>query len=147
MSMARGRFKTNRKKSSSITMAKRNGRRSKSRRKSSSGTSGVFSGKILGFKIPLISDVLRNKTAQKLIAGAGIVSIITAGAALVNNPMLNRAVSNPIVKLGLAGAAGDVTGVIGQVVTGGGISQLRGIVGQAGNGQQALVPMSGGGVA
>jgi len=147
--MARGRFKNIRHKSKSNNMAK-NGRRKKSsgRRKSGGGSgSGVFSGKILGFKIPVIGNALRNRTVQKVIAGAGIVAIVLSVARLINNPTLNRAANNKFVKLGLAGAAGDVTGIATQFVIGGGVSQLRGITnGGNGNGQ-TLVSMSGNGIA
>lgn len=144
--MARGRFKSKARRSSSRTMAKRKGRKS-SRRKSSGSASGVFSGKVLGFKIPLIGDILRNKTAQKLIAGAGIVTIAGTLVGLVNNPMLNRVFDSPITKIGLAGAAGDITGIAGQFVSGGGAGQLRGLVGGRGEAQTSLVPTIGGGIA
>jgi len=147
MSMSRGRFKTSKKKSSSRTMAKKKSK--SSRKKSSSGNSGVFSGKILGFKIPLVGDALRNKTVQKAIAGAGIVSIALSAAQLINNAQLNRALNNKIVRLGLAGAAGDITGIATEFVREGGIDQIRGVVSNNGTGQQqtSLVSMSGNGVA
>lgn len=145
MSMAEDRFKNTRKKSNTKNMAKK-GKKSKSR-KSSSGGSGAFSGKILGFKIPLISDVLRNKTAQKVIAGAGIVSIALSLAALVNNPTVNKFVGNKIVRLGLAGAAGDVTGIATEFLKEGGIQQLRGIANGVGQQQTQLVSQAGNGVA
>lgn len=149
MSMSRGRFKSKSRKSTSRTMAKRT-RKSKSKRgRSSGGTSGVFSGKILGFKIPLVGDALRNKSVQKVIAGAGIVSIALTIASLVNNPTVNRALGNKFVRLGLAGAAGDVTGIAAQFVKEGGVGQLRGIAGGNGGAQQqaSLVSVPGGGVA
>jgi len=150
MSMAKGRFNTKRNKSKPRTMAKKKGRKSKSR-KSNGSASGVFSGKILGFKIPLIGDALKNKTVQKAIAGAGIVSLAVTAASLINNPMINRGINNKLIRLGLAGAAGDITGIATEFVKEGGVGQLRNIAngGGRGNGatQQSLVPMSGGGVA
>ena len=146
MSMAKGRFKKSKTKSSNKNMARNNKKKSKSR-KSSSGGSGAFSGKILGFKIPLVSDVLRNKIAQKVIAGAGIVSIALTLARLVNNPTVNRVVGNRFVRLGLAGAAGDVTGVATEFVSQGGAGQLRAIANGGGAQQTALVSMAGNGVA
>ena len=147
-SMATGRFKSKARRSTGKNMAKR-GRKSKSRKgRSSGGTSGVFSGKILGFKIPLVGDALRNKTVQKAIAGAGIVSIALTIAGLVNNPTVNRALGNKFVRLGLAGAAGDVTGIAAEFVKEGGIGQIRGAAAGAGNGGQAsLMSVPGGGVA
>lgn len=146
MSMAKGRFKKSKTKSSSKNLARKTKKKSKSR-KSSSSSNGAFSGKILGFKIPIVSDVLRNKTAQKVIAGAGIVSIALSIARLVNNPTINRAVGNRFVRLGLAGAAGDVTGVATEFVTQGGVTQLKGIVNGGGAQQTALVSAAGNGVA
>jgi len=146
MSMATGRFKSKARRSTGKNMAKR-GRKSKSKR--SSGTSsGVFSGKILGFKIPIVGDALRNKTVQKVIAGAGIVSVALTIASLVNNPTINRAVSNKFVRLGLAGAAGDVTGIATEFVKEGGIGSLK--LGNGGGGaatQTSLMSVPGGGVA
>ncbi len=145
MSMATGRFKSKTRRSKSNNMAKR-GRKSKSRR-SSGSTSGVFSGKILGFKIPLVGDALRNKTVQKVIAGAGIVSVALTIASLVNNPTVNRALGNKFVRLGLAGAAGDITGIATDFVKEGGIGQLRGVANGGGAAQTTLMSVPGGGVA
>ena len=143
MSLAKGRFKGKKRRSSLRTMARKTRKRSK---RSSGRSSGAFSGKILGLKIPIIGDALRNPTVQKVIAGAGIVSIVTSVALLLNNPTVNRVIGNPIVKVGLAASAGDVVGGVTQIVQQGGVGQLRGIV----NGRRAqpsLVSVAGGGVA
>lgn len=147
MSMTKRRFKSKRRKSSSNNMARKS-RKSKSKRRSSSskGSSGVFSGKILGFKIPIIGGFLGNKTVQKAIAGAGIVSLAVSAASLINNPMLNRALNNKFVRLGLAGAAGDVVGVGVEFAKEGGIGTIRNAVG-GGGGQSSLVSTAGNGIA
>ena len=149
MSMARGRFKSKSRKSTSRTMARKSTRKSKSRRSSNSkGTSGVFSGKILGFKIPVISGFLGNKNVQKAIAGAGIVSLAISAATLINNPTINRALSNRFVRLGLAGAAGDVVGLGVEFAKSGGIATVQQAVGGRGGGQQSsLVSAAGNGIA
>lgn len=145
--LAKGRFKSKPRKSSSKNMAKTKSK-SKSRKSSSGNSSGVFSGKILGFKVPVISDALRNKTVQKAIAGAGIVSIALSIAQLVNNPTVNKVANNKVARLALAGTAGDVTGIATEFLREGGINQIRGVVQNNNGGQQtSLVSMSGNGVA
>jgi len=114
------RFKSKKKNTSNNTMAK--GKKSSKRKSSSRGSSSAFSGKVLGFKIPVVSGILRNKTFQKAAAGAGVVAIVLSLATLVNNPTVNRALGNQFVRLGLAGAGGDLVGVATQFFREGGIS-------------------------
>lgn len=149
MSMAKTRFKSKKRKSSVKNMARRIRRKSKSRRRSSSGgTSGAFSGKILGFKIPVIGNLLGNKIVQKAIAGAGIVSLAITAASLINNPTVNRALNNQFVRLGLAGAAGDVVGVGVEFAKSGGLGAARRAVsGDSGQQQGSLVSATGNGIA
>lgn len=138
MSMARTRFKSKSRKSSS--MPKRKGRKSKSRRSTSSG-----GGKILGIKVPVIGKVFDNPTVKKALMGAGAVSLAISVAALVNNPTINRALNNKLVRIGLATAAGDIAGGVIQVV-----KESPQLISRVGNGQAqqaTLIPQVGGGVA
>lgn len=116
--------KTNkpRKKSPSNNMANKKKPKSKSR----SSSSGVFSGKVLGFEIPGVSKIIRNKTVQKAAAGAGLVSIAVSLAQLVNNPTINKAMAKKEVRIGIALAGGDVVGGAAQFVKEGGIKSLQG---------------------
>jgi len=139
MSMARGRFKSKRSKSKSKNMAKR--KRSKSRKSSSSSGSG----KILGIKVPVIGKVFGNPTVKKALMGAGAVSLAISVAALINNPTINRALNNKLVRIGLATAAGDIAGGVIQVVKES--PQLLARTNGNGQTQTSLVPQAGGGVA
>jgi hypothetical protein len=142
----KAKFKTTRYKSTSNNMKKK---KSKSEYKKSTGnSSGVFSGKILGFKVPIIGDALKNKTVQKAIAGAGIVSLALSIAQLVNNPTVDKMASNKLARLALAGTAGDITGVATEFLREGGVNQIKGVVTGNGNGSKSsIVSMSGNGVA
>lgn len=142
MSMAKDKFKTTRKKSTSNNLAKK---KNKSRKSSSTG-SGAFSGKLLGFKIPIISDVLRNRNVQKALAATGLVTTVLTVAAVINNPTVNKFANNEIVKLGLAGAAGDVVGVGTQLLLTRGLQKVRGTTTTNG-GNQMLLSQAGNGVA
>ena len=97
----------------------------KKKSKSKGSKSGVFSGKILGQEIPIISKVMRNKTFQKVAAGAGTVSIALSIAALLNNAAINKAVSMKPVRIALAAAGGDLIGAGAQFVKEGGVGGLR----------------------
>ena len=98
----------------------------KKKSKNSKGSkSGVFSGKILGQEIPIISKVMRNKTFQKVAAGAGTVSIALSIAALLNNAAINKAVAMKPVRIALAAAGGDLIGAGAQFVKEGGVGGLR----------------------
>ncbi len=156
-SMASNRFKTKRGKSKVMPNKRRTKRRTSTRRSptrrrssrsSSSNGNGAFSGKVLGFKIPIIGDALRNKTVQKALAATGLVTTVLTVASLINNPTVNRVASNEFVQLGLAGAAGDITGVATQLIRTRGLPMARSRMngGQA-QAQGSLVPMAGGGVA
>ena len=125
----RKRVNNSKRKTSSNNMAKKSKKKS-----SSSRSSGVFSGKILGMKIPVVSGILKNKTFQKAAAGAGVVSIVTSLALLLNNATVNRAVANPIVRLGLAGAGGDITGIAAEIARN--PQLISQVTGQFGGGQQ-----------
>ncbi len=141
MSMSRGRFKGKARKSSSRTMAKR---KSSTKRRSSSSSSG--GGKVLGIKIPVVGKVFGNPTVKKALMGAGAVSLAISLATLINNPTINKALSNKLVRVGLATAAGDVAGGVIQVVKETPQLMNRG----NGNGAQAqgsLASMSGNGIA
>lgn len=135
--MAKKRFKNTRSKSKSKNMAKR---KSKSRRKSSSSSG---SGKILGIKVPVVGKVFGNPTVKKALMGAGAVSLAISIATILNNPTINKALNNKLVRVGLATAAGDVAGGLVQVVkespqvlgrTGNGGQQTATLLSQAGNG-------------
>lgn len=114
--------KTNkpRKQSKSNNMAKKK----KGSKKKSSSSKGIFSGKILGQEVPVISKVLRNKNVQKAAAGAGLVAIALSVAKLVNNPTINKVLSRKEARIGLAYMGGDVVGAATQFVREGGIKQF-----------------------
>lgn len=138
--MAKKRFKSTARKSNSNNMVKR--KSSKSRR----GSSSSGEGKVLGVKIPVIGKVLGNKTVKKALMGAGAVSLAISFASLINNPTINKALNNKLVRVGLATAAGDVAGGIVQVVKES--PQLLGRVSQNGGQQTApLLSQAGNGVA
>ena len=126
--------KGNKRKSSSASnkMAKK---KSSTRKKSSS--SGVFSGKIFGIEVPIVSKVMRNKTFQKAAAGAGTVSLALSIASLVNNPTVNRVLSKKEARIALAAAGGDIVGAGAQFVKEGGIAQVTGQTSSAQNSSQA----------
>ncbi len=139
MSMAKGRFKKSKKKSSTNNMKKK-GRKSKSRSSSSSGE-----GKVLGVKIPIIGKVFGNKTVRKALMGAGAVSLAVSIAALINNPTINKAISNKLVRVGLATASGDIVGGAVQF-----LKESPQVLSRRSNGggtQTSLVSMAGNGVA
>jgi hypothetical protein len=99
---------------SNRNMAKKKSR--KSTKKSSSGKAGLFSGKVLGFKIPMVDKVIKNKTLQKVMVASGAVTTIGALVSLINNQQVNKVWSNPLVQDGAALATGDVVGAIGNRV-------------------------------
>ncbi len=122
------------------SMAKKTKRKAKRRGKSSFGSSGgLFSGKILGMKIPLISGLIKNKNVQKAMVGAGTVATIGAIVGLVNNPTINGIWGNQAVRLGAAASTGDIIGA-GTVFILENPAQLQGITnrvsGVAGGQQQ-----------
>ncbi len=137
MSMSRGRFKSKRSKSKSKNMVRK---RRKSRRSTSSGGSG----KILGIKVPVIGKVFGNPIVKKALIGAGAVSLAISIAGLVNNPTINKALNNKLVRIGLATAAGDITGGAVQLLKESPQIMSRRNGGQA---QTSLMPQAGGGVA
>jgi hypothetical protein len=107
---------TNKRKQSTSrrNMAKRKTR--KSTRKSSGSKGGLFSGKVLGFKIPVIDKVFKNKTFQKIAVASGTVSLLGSGIALINNPQINALWQKPLVKDAVALSTGDIVGAIGRKV-------------------------------
>lgn len=143
--LAKKTFKSTRRKSSTKNMAGKKGRKSKSRK--SPSNSGVFSGKVLGFQIPLVSDVIRNKTVQKVLASTGAVTTLLTIASLINNPTVNKVANNELVQLGVAGATGDIVGVGAQLVRTRGLQRLRGGQQQSNGGNQMLISQAGNGVA
>jgi len=138
--MARRRFKSKSRKPSSNNMAKR-GRKSKSKGRSSSSSG---SGKILGIKVPVIGKVFGNPTVKKALMGAGAVSLAISIATLINNPTINRALNNKIVRVGLATAAGDIAGGAIQV-----LKESPQLLSRTNGEQQSqsLIPLAGGGTA
>lgn len=76
----------------------------------------LFSGKVLGFEIPGVKDVLKNKTAQKVLVGAGIVSVGLALVNLINNPTLNKFAAKKEVRVLAAAAGGDIPGAAFQLL-------------------------------
>lgn len=90
-------------------MARRGGRPKKRRGKSKgSSARGILK------KIPLI----HNPTFQKAAAGVGTVTIAAGILGLIGQGQI---AANPIVRLGLAFAGGDIPGVAAQFFLGGGI--------------------------
>ena len=67
---------------------------------------------------------MRNKTYQKLAAGAGTVAIALSIASLLNNSTINKAVARKEVRIGLAVAGGDLIGGAAQFVKEGGVGGL-----------------------
>ena len=140
MSMAKRKFKSTSRKPSSNNMANR---KRKSSRKSSSSSG---SGKILGVKVPIVGKIFGNPTVKKALMGAGAVSLAISLATILNNPTINKALNNKLVRVGLATAAGDVAGGLVQVVkespqvlrrsgsTSNGNGQTVTLLSQAGNG-------------
>lgn len=114
--------KTFKRKSSSRSMVKRRGSKKKSYKKSSG--SGLFSGKVFGYTIPGVSPVLKNKTAQKIIVGAGVVSLALSVAQLINQPMVNRQLAKPAVRAGIAFVGGDIPGAVYQYYKDGGLQSV-----------------------
>ena len=107
-------------------MARRGSRRGGKRRKSKGGSArGILK------KIPLI----HNPTFQKAAAGVGTVTIAAGILGLVGQGQI---AANPIVRLGLAFAGGDIPGVAAQFFLGGGIGGNGGsIFGGGGSGAAA----------
>ena len=116
---------------------------SKRRGKSSGSSSGIFSGKILGNKLPIVEKVVKNKTFQKAVVGAGIVTIVGAGVNLLNQPAVSNIWNKQVVRLGTALAVGDIAGaatvfalenpqVIGGLRNTGQAAQQQGLIQQAG---------------
>jgi len=138
MSMAKDRFKSTRKKSNTKNMAKKKGK-SKGRRSNSS------SGRSIGSKIPVVGKVFRNKTVQKVLMGAGAVSLVVSIASLINNPTINKAVNNKLVRVGIAAAGGDIPGAAVQILKE--TPQLIGRMNGNGGQQQTLLSQAGNGVA
>lgn len=90
-------------------------RRSSKRRSSARSILGGsnFDGKVLGFKIPGVSNIVKNSTLQKVMIGAGTVATTTAVVGLINHPTINRIWSNPFVRDATAWSTGDVVGAVG----------------------------------
>ena len=100
----------------------RRGRRTKKRKGRSKGGSarGILK------KIPLIN----NPTFQKAAAGVGTVTLAVGVLGLLGQGQI---AANPLVRLGLAFAGGDVPGIAAQFLLGGGGGGLLG----GGGGAQA----------
>lgn len=106
-------------------MARRGRRKSGKRKKSRGGSArGILK------KIPLI----HNPTFQKAAAGVGTVTIAAGILGLVGQGQI---AANPIVRLGLAFAGGDIPGVAAQFFLGGGGGGLGNILGGGGGGAAA----------
>jgi|APSaa5957512535_1039671.scaffolds.fasta_scaffold06084_6 hypothetical protein len=67
-----------------------------------------FDGKIFGFKVPVLSQALKNKFVQSAVIGAGTVATVGAVVQLVNNDKINQIWNKKEVRAGTALAAGDV---------------------------------------
>ena len=79
--------------------------------KKGKGQSGqLFSGKVLGIQVPGAKGVLQNKTLQKILVGAGAVSVGLAVVQLINNPTLNKWAAKKEVRILAAGVGGDIPG-------------------------------------
>lgn len=115
----------NNKKKTSRPMKRRSPmKRRMKRRSSSSSGSGVFNGKVFGYTIPGVSSILKNKTAQKAIVGAGLVSIVLSVAQLANQPQINRQLMKPEVRAGIALVGGDIPGAAYQYYKDGGLKSF-----------------------
>lgn len=88
--------------------------------------SSLFSGKVLGVQVPGARGVLKNKTLQKVLVGAGAVSLGLAVVQLINNPTLNKFAARKEVRIGAAAVAGDIPGAAFQFFKEDGISKVRG---------------------
>lgn len=93
---------------------KRKGKKSKSRKSGSNNQ--LFSGKVLGISVPGAKGVLGNKTIQKVLVGAGAVSVGLSLVQLFNNSTLNKFASKKEVRIGLAAIAGDIPGAVFQFI-------------------------------
>lgn len=82
----------------------------KSKSKSQGSKGGLFSGKVLGFKIPVVDKVIKNKTFQKVVVGAGTVATVGALVQLVNNDQINKIWNRKEVRIVSAAATGDIVG-------------------------------------
>jgi len=103
---------------------KKKGKQGKSRGNSSSS---LFSGKVLGVQVPGARGVLKNKTLQKVLVGAGAVSVGLAVVQLINNPTLNKFAARKEVRIGAAAIAGDIPGAAFQFFKEDGITKIRGM--------------------
>ena len=110
----------------SYSMSKGKGSKQKSKSKSRKygKDDGVFSGKILGYEVPGLSGVIRNKTYQKVAAGAGTVAIAVSIAQFLNNKKINDYMKKKEVKVGLAIVGGDIIGGGFELLKDGGIKSL-----------------------
>lgn len=86
----------------------------------------LFSGKVLGINVPGARGILKNKTLQKVLVGAGAVSVGLAVVQLVNNPTLNKFASKKEVRIGAAAVAGDLPGAAFQFFKEDGLTKVRG---------------------
>jgi len=93
---------------------KKGSKKSKSKSKSRSSTNSG-DGKIFGFKIPVLTPLLKDPTVRKLVMGAGLVSVILTTAQIVNNQKINAGLNRRGVKPVIALAGGDVVGAAFQV--------------------------------
>jgi len=100
--------------------------KSVAKRKKDNRNNQLFSGKILGVQVPGARGVLQNKTLQKVLVGAGAVSVGLALVQLVNNPTLNKFASKKEVRIGTAAVAGDLPGAAFQFLKEDGIPKVRG---------------------
>lgn len=114
LKIIRKKSNVNKQSKKSSSMAK--GKKSKSKKSSNGSKGGLFSGKVLGFKVPLVDKVIKNKTLQKAMVATGAVTTIGAIVSLVNNPTVNKVWSNPLAKDATALATGDITGAIARRV-------------------------------
>lgn len=99
--------------------------RSSNLAKNKNNQSGVFSGKVLGFTIPGVSPILKNKTFQKVIAGAGLVSVGLSIVQLLNNKRINEIAAKKEVRILAAAAAGDIPGAAFQFFKEDGFKQIN----------------------
>ena len=99
----------------------------------------LFSGKVLGFEIPGARAILKNKTAQKIFVGAGIVSTELAIVQLINNSTLNKFAAKKEVRILAAGVGGDIPGAAFQFFKEDGARTLRGLQSNGNGAQQQLM--------
>ncbi len=115
-------------------------KKKKSKGRKGKGSSGLFSGKVLGVQVPGARGILSNKTLQKVLVGAGAVSVGLSLVQLINNPTLNKYAAKKEVRIVAAAIAGDIPGAAYQFAKEDGIAKLRGITQSSssnGNGMMA----------